>query len=73
MVSKIPHNGLSNSNGRTVKLCSGLSDFLQAQRYGPSNYNHQPSNDNSNQEVNAKLTKEGFDFAQSETLDIPVS
>ena len=38
----------------------GLSDFLQSQRYGPSNYNQQPSNDRSGQEINEKITKEGF-------------
>ena len=58
------------SDAQFDKLCSGLSDFLQSQRYGPSNYNQQPSIDNSHQEVNAKITKEGFVFAQSNTFNV---
>ena len=35
---------------------SGLSDFIQSQRYGDG----RPSNDNSDQVINQKLTKEDF-------------
>ena len=62
MVSRLqkPHGGLSKpGDTRAVRnnVFIGLTDFLQSQRFGPSNYNRQPSNDNSDQEINEKLTK----------------
>ena len=43
-----------------MKNCLGLSDLLQSQRNGASNYNQKPTNDN--REINTKITEESFEF-----------